>query len=163
MSSKRKPVYNKRIIVDGGYFMRKNLFTEFQIKELEKNPNVLRVSDRSISYQPDFKVKAVNEYHNGKTPSQIFIENGFNIEVLGKDQPKRCLQRWRETFEKFGDLGLQTERRGKASSGRPSSKELSVEEKLKKAEARIKFLEAENDFLKKLEEIERQALKKKRY
>ncbi|MEH7012548.1 IS3 family transposase, partial [Neobacillus niacini] len=79
------------------------------------------------------------------------------------DQPKRCLQRWRETFEKFGELGLQTERRGKASTGRPSSKELSVEEKLKKAEARIKFLEAENDFLKKLEELERQALKKKRY
>ncbi|MBV7507886.1 hypothetical protein ABES02_01265 [Neobacillus pocheonensis] len=52
---------------------------------------------------------------------------------------------------------------GKAASGPPSSKELSVEEKLKKAEARIKFLEAENDFLKKLEELERQALKKKRF
>ncbi|QIZ05344.1 hypothetical protein HFZ78_23760 [Priestia megaterium] len=52
---------------------------------------------------------------------------------------------------------------GKAASGRPSSKELSVEEKLKKAEARIKLLEAENDFLKKLEELERQALKKKRF
>ena len=143
--------------------MSKNLFTEFQIKELEKNPNVIRVSDRSISYLPDFKVLAVKEYHNGKTPSQIFIENGFNIEVIGKKQPRRCLQRWRESFEKSGELGLQTERRGKASNGRPSSKEQTVEEKLKKAEARIKFLEAENDFLKKLEELERQALKKKRY
>ena len=39
-----------------------------------------------------------------------------------------------------------------------------MEEKLKKAEARIKYLEVENDFLKKLEELERQALaKKKRY
>jgi transposase len=36
-----------------------------------------------------------------------------------------------------------------------------MEEKLRKAEARIKFFEAENDFLKKLEELERQALKKK--
>jgi transposase len=143
--------------------MSKNLFTEYQIKELEKNPNVLRVSDRTISYSSDFKVKAVMEYKSGKIPSQIFIENGFNLEVIGKNQPKRCLQRWRQTFEKFGELGLQSERRGKASSGRPSSKELSVEEKLKKAEARIKFLEAENDFLKKLEELERQALKKKRF
>ena len=143
--------------------MSKNLFSEYQIKELEKNPNVLRVSTRSISYEPDFKVKAVKEYQVGKSPTQIFIENDLNIEVIGKDQPKRCLQRWRETFEKFGELGLQTERRGKASTGRPSSKELSVEEKLKKAEARIKFLEAENDLLKKLEELERQALKKKRY
>jgi transposase len=143
--------------------MSKNLFTEYQIKELEKNPNVLRVSERAVSYNSDFKVKAVLEYKSGKTPSQIFIENGFNLEVIGKKQPKRCLQRWRETYEKFGDLGLQSERRGKASSGRPSSKEQSVEEKLKKAEARIKFLEAENDFLKKLEELERQALKKKRF
>jgi transposase len=143
--------------------MSKNLFTEYQIKELEKNPNVIRVSNRSISYQPDFKVKAVKEYHKGKIPTQIFIENDFNVEVIGKDQPKRCLQRWRETFEKFGELGLQTERRGKASSGRPASKDLSAEEKLKKAEAKIKFLEAEVDFLKKLEELERQALKRKRY
>jgi transposase len=143
--------------------MSKNLFTEYQMKELEKNPNVLRVSERAISYNSDFKVKAVMEYKSGKIPSQIFIENGFNLEVIGKNQPKRCLQRWRETYEKSGELGLQSERRGKASSGRPSSKELSVEEKLKKAEARIKFLEVENDFLKKLEELERQALKKKRF
>ena len=39
-----------------------------------------------------------------------------------------------------------------------------MEEQLKKAEARIAYLEVENDFLKKLEELERQALaKKKRY
>lgn len=143
--------------------MSKNLFTEYQIKELEKNQNVLRVSERAISYNSNFKIKAVLEYKSGKIPSQIFIENGFNLEVIGKNQPKRCVQRWRETYEKFGELGLQSERRGKASSGRPSSKELSVEEKLKKAEARIKLLEAENDFLKKLEELERQALKKKRF
>ncbi|MEH7012341.1 hypothetical protein V7087_16265 [Neobacillus niacini] len=36
--------------------MSKNLFSDYQIKELEKNPNVIRVSNRSISYQPDFKV-----------------------------------------------------------------------------------------------------------
>jgi transposase len=143
--------------------MGKNLFTEYQIKELEKNPNVLRASERSITYHPDFKMKAVLENQKGKLPSQIFLEYGFSLELIGKKQPKRCLQRWRETYEKLGEAGLQTERRGKASTGRPSSKELSVEERLKKAEMRIKFLEAENDFLKKLEELERQAFKKRRY
>jgi transposase len=143
--------------------MSKNIFTQYQMKELEKNPNVLRVSERSISYQPSFKVKAVMEYQSGKSPSQIFIEHDFNLEVIGKEQPKRCLQRWRETFKKYGEVGFETERRGKGGSGRPSSKNLSAEKKLKKAEARIKFLEAEVDFLKKLEDLERQALKKKRY
>ncbi|CAH0146183.1 hypothetical protein SRABI96_00592 [Peribacillus sp. Bi96] len=80
---------------------------------------------------------------------------------MGKEQPKRCLQRWRDPFERFGVDGVLTERRGKGSTGRPSSKPQSVEDQLRKAESRIKFLEAENDFLKKLEELERRALKKK--
>ncbi|MGG3693318.1 IS3 family transposase, partial [Heyndrickxia ginsengihumi] len=129
--------------------MSKNIYNEFQIKELEKNPNISSVSDRSISYSPEFKMKAVTEYKSGKTPSQIFIEHGFDLEMIGKEQPKRCLKRWRDTFRKFGEEGFLTERRGKGSTGRPSSKELSVEDKLRKAEARIKFLEAENGFLKK--------------
>jgi len=106
-------------------------------------------------------MKTVTEYKSGKTPSQIFIEHGFDLEMIGKEQPKRCLKRWRDTFRKFGEEGFLTERRGKGSTGRPSSKELSIEDKLRKAEPRIKFLEAENDFLKKLEELERQAVKKK--
>ncbi|WP_133058666.1 hypothetical protein [Halalkalibacter urbisdiaboli] len=119
--------------------MSKNIYTEYQMKELEKNPNVARVFDRSISYHSAFKIKAVKEYYAGKTPSQIFIENGFNLDVIGKEQPKRSLKRWRDTFEKFGQAGFELERRGKGSSGRPSSKELSAEEKLKKAEAKINF------------------------
>ncbi|WP_317987119.1 HTH domain-containing protein, partial [Sutcliffiella rhizosphaerae] len=141
--------------------MSRNHFTEHQIKELEKNPNIIYASDRSISYSPSFKLKAVQEYNLGKTPSQIFMEGGFNLDVIGKEQPKSSLRRWRKTFEQFGEVGFQSERRGKASTGRPTSKNLSAEEKLRKAEARIKYLEAENDFLKKLEVLERQALKKK--
>jgi transposase len=141
--------------------MSKNIYTEFQIKELEKNPNIISASERSISYSPEFKTKAVKEYKKGKAPSQIFIDQGINLEIIGKKQPKRCLQRWRSTFERFGEEGFLSERRGKGSTGRPTSKPQSVEDQLRKAEARIKFLEAENDFLKKLEELERQALKKK--
>lgn len=142
--------------------MSNHYYSDFEVKQLEKNPNTLRVSDKSISYHPFFKKAAVQEYQKGKFPSQIFEEHGFDLKMIGKDQPKRCLKRWRDTFEKYGELGLEGERRGKGASGRPSSKELSAEEKLKKAEARIKYLEAENEFLKKLEEFERQAVKKKR-
>ncbi|MBV7509310.1 hypothetical protein KW850_29480 [Bacillus sp. sid0103] len=59
--------------------MSKTLYTEFQIKELEKNPNILSASDRSISYNPEFKIKAIKEYKLGKSPTQIFIEHGFNL------------------------------------------------------------------------------------
>ncbi|WP_411909124.1 HTH domain-containing protein [Bacillus sp. RAR_GA_16] len=142
--------------------MSNRLFTEVEMEQLEKNPNVLRVSQRTITYHPSFKQMAILEYQNGKFPSQIFEEHGFDVNMIGKDQPNRSLKRWRQTFEKYGKEGLEGERRGKGSPGRPPQRELSTEEKLKKAEARINYLEAENEFLKKLDKLERQALKKKK-
>ncbi|SDO12558.1 hypothetical protein SAMN05421677_14021 [Halobacillus aidingensis] len=141
--------------------MSKITFTESQRRELESNPNVIKVSDRSITYSPDFKVTAVKENIEGKGPYQIFLEYGFDMSIIGSKKPNQCIKRWRETFQKYGEDGFYTERRGKGATGRPSSKELSTEEKLKKAEARIAYLEAEVDFVKKLDELERQAKKKK--
>lgn len=60
-----------------------------------------------------------------------------------------------ENISSSDEAGLLEERRGKGSSGRPVSRELSDQEKLRLAEARIKLLEAENELLKKLEAIER--------
>ncbi|WP_163103537.1 MULTISPECIES: HTH domain-containing protein [Bacillaceae] len=141
--------------------MSKNIFNEFQRLQLENNPNVDHVSDRAISYKPEFKVIAVKENLAGKGPMDIFIDHGFDIDIIGSRKPVQCLDRWRSSYEKYGEEGFFTERRGKGSTGRPSSKEMTVEEKLTKAEARIAFLEMENDFLKKLEELERQAKKNK--
>jgi transposase len=148
--------------MSGGSQVSKIIFNEFQIKVLENNPHVKQVSDRSIAYHPDFKVKAVKENESGKSPTQIFIEHGFDLEMIGSDKPKSCLKRWRKTFKQYGEDGFYTERRGKGSMGRPKTKEYTQEDRLKKAEARIKYLEAELEFLKKLDELERQASKKKR-
>jgi hypothetical protein len=158
----QKPVYNHFKDVSGGHKVSKIIFNEIQMKLLEQNPNVQHVSDRSISYKPEFKVEAINENLNGKGPAQIFIEHGFDLEVIGTDKPGQCLKRWRKTYEQFGEDGFFTERRGKGATGRPSSKHSSVEDNLKKAEARIKYLEAELEFLKKLDELERQAKKRKK-
>ncbi|WP_201004071.1 IS3 family transposase [Paenibacillus glycanilyticus] len=129
--------------------MSKRLFTPMQIRVLESNPNVAQVSEKAITYKPEFKVQAVESYKDGHTPMQIFLEAGFDIAIIGAETPKKGLKRWRRTYDLYGEEGLRMERRGKASTGRPSSKELSIEEKLKRAEAKIKLLEAENGILKK--------------
>lgn len=129
-------------------------FTEFQMSQLEKNVNILHVSESSITYEPNFKVNAVKAYQEGKKPMDIFLAAGFEMDVIGRKKPKQCLKRWRAIYALHGEAGLIEEQRGKGSSGRPAG-ELAVEEKLRRAEARIKFLEAENDFLKKLEALER--------
>ena len=141
--------------------MSKTFFNEHQRQLLEANPNVTSVSDRAIQYTPEFKIKAVKENLAGKGPTQIFIENGFDSEILGSEKARSSLKRWRRTFEQYGEEGFLEERRGKGSTGRPSTKDLSAEKKLEKAEARIRYLEAEIELLKKLEELERKAKKHK--
>lgn len=56
--------------------MSKIIFTMTQINQLEENPNVASVSERSIQYQytTEFKVRAVRENMEGKGPQQIFTE-----------------------------------------------------------------------------------------
>jgi hypothetical protein len=144
--------------------MKKKLFSKSEMKELEKNPNVLRVTEQAITYHPDFKVKAVLENIKGESPARIFMDHGFDLDIIGKGLPRKRLYQWRKIYNESGEMGLTLDNRGKTKVEQSSSKELSLEEKLKKAEARIKYLEVENDFLKKLEELERQAFaKKKRY
>lgn len=138
----------------------KQRFNESQVRHIENNPNVLHVSERSLTYQPVFKIAAVKAYHEGKTPMEIFIEAGFNLDIIGRDNPTRCIKRWRQIFASKGEIGLLEDGRGKNSTGRPLA-EHSIEKRLAQAEARIKFLEAENDFLKKLEALERQTQKNK--
>ena len=139
----------------------KHRFNEAQTRLLEANPNVKHASDRSISYEPEFKLRAVKEYKLGNGPQQIFIQSGFSLEIIGSEKPKQCLMRWRSAYEKYGEEAFTTKRRGKASTGRPSLKEETAETRLKKAEARIKYPEAENDLLKKLEELARDVKKTK--
>lgn len=141
--------------------MSKINFNEHQRKLLEMNPNVLSVSDRTIQYAPAFKIRAVKENQAGKGPVQIFIENGFDLEMIGNQRAQSALKGWRRTYQTYGEEGFLEERRGKGSTGRPTEENLSVEKKLEKAEARIKYLQAENELLKKLEELERKAMKRK--
>ena len=139
--------------------MSKIIFNEHQRRQLESNLNVASVSDRAIQYNAEFKIRAVKENLDGKGPSQIFIENGFDLGVIGANKAKSSLSRWRNTYNTYGNQGFLEERRGKGSTGRPTTKKVTPEKKLEKAEARIKYLEAELELLKKLEELERQAKK----
>jgi transposase len=141
--------------------MSRIIFNESQRKVLESNPNVASVSDRAIQYTAEFNILAVKENLAGKGPAQIFAENGFDLSVIGSQKATSSLNRWRNTFKLYGEKGFLLERRGKGSTGRPSNKEVSSERKLEKAEARIKYLEAELELLKKLEELERQAKKRR--
>ncbi|WP_413466644.1 IS3 family transposase [Mesobacillus subterraneus] len=135
--------------------MNKKLLTDKQIKILKTNPYVKEVSTKAITYTEEFKRLFIEEYEKGKLPRAIFEECGFDIEVVGMDRVRNSSTRWRRAYDKEGSLGLRDTRTGR--SGRPRSRELSVEEKVLRLEAENNLLKAENELLKKIRFAERGA------
>ncbi|MFS0883577.1 IS3 family transposase [Metabacillus niabensis] len=136
--------------------MSKITFTAKEIEALQKNPNVQRVSERSITYTDTFKNKFMDEYLAGKLPRQIFYENGFDVDVIGIKRIEQSAHRWKKAYERNGLIGLTDTR--KTSSGRPLKRELTPSEVIERQEARIKLLEGQVELLKKLEVTERRLL-----
>ena len=136
--------------------MSKKTFTDKELKILQKNPNVQRVSSLAITYSDDFKNKFMDEYLAGKLPRQIFEENGFDVDIIGMTRIETSAYRWKSAYEKNGLIGLSDTR--KTASGRPLVRELSQPEIIARQEARIKLLEGQVELLKKLEAKERRLL-----
>lgn len=141
-----------------GTAMSKITFSSKEIKILQKNPNVQRVSSLAITYTDDFKNKFMDEYLAGKLPRQIFDENGFDIDILGIKRIEQSAHRWKKAYEKDGLIGLSDGR--KTAPGRPLKRELTQAEIIERQEARIKLLEGQVELLKKLETTERRLLSK---
>jgi len=132
--------------------MNKSKFSEEQRRKLLGNCNVVKCSDKAITYNKDFKIWAVRQYNEeGKMAKEIFREAGFDLYAIGKYTPKDCLKSWRRIFKTKGVVGLSEENRGKGrGGGRPKIKGLTDADKIKRMEAEIAYLKAENDFLAKL-------------
>jgi hypothetical protein len=130
--------------------MGKRIFTSEQIEDLKRNPNVKNCSERSILYSNDFKIKAVKQYkEEGLTGSEIFNLAGFDSKIIGKKTGKECLKCWNRIDKQKGTAGLEIDQR-KGRSGRQTKKVLTEVDRIKRLEAEVAYLKAENDFLIKL-------------
>ena len=136
--------------------MSKKLFTDEEVNILSKNKYVKNVTNKGITYTDEFKKLFIIENESGKFPRQIFEDAGFDIDILGMKRIKSSGSRWRAAYKYGGANGLQDNR--KYNTGRPTTKNLSLEEKYARLEAQIKLLKAENELLKKLDMIERRVL-----
>lgn len=131
--------------------MTKILFTDFQVKKLSKNKWIKSITNKGITYTDEFKYKLVKECENYKKfPQDIYKECGIDPEIVGITRIQDSAYRWRKQLNSIGEI--KDTRKG--TSGRHLEHELSDKEKLERAEAKIKLLEAENELLKKNELIE---------
>ena len=65
-----------------------------------------KVSNTMATYKKEFKLFAVGEYMSGKTPQEIFIDAGVDINILGREQPYKSLSRWRKIHDIYGPYAL---------------------------------------------------------
>ena len=120
--------------------MGKNYFTPEQVEELRKNKYVKHVSEKAITYTEEFKEIFILEYRNGKLPSQILLEMGFDYKMLGERRVSNIVQAVKKQSvrpEGFKDTRAD-------SSGRPRTRELTPEEQMERLKleklTQLKFL-----------------------
>ena len=122
--------------------MNKRIFTNEQLERLRSNENVAKCSERHIIYTRDFKLKAVRLRMEERMPvKEIFRQAGFDLNALGPWTPKDCLKRWGQIYKTKGRIGFEQK-----PTGRPRTRD----DKIKRLEAQVAYLTAENDFLAKL-------------
>ena len=139
--------------------MGRGNLNEEEIRTLRKNPYVVDVNERGVSYSKDFKFLFIKEYMQGKKPTAIFRDAGFDVKALGSKRIERACARWKESYE-AGTLGARSaklEKYGSAGARRIENDAIDDEiDRLKESALdicrnqmkEIKRISAENEMLK---------------
>lgn len=123
-----------------------------EVNALKQNQYVLDVEETRIIYTNEFKFLFMREYQNGKKPTQIFREAGFDPKVLGSKRIERATSRWKESWA-AGSLGSyqdRTIRKRRKWEIQNLVNDFELEKYvdiLEKLQERIEVLEAENESL----------------
>ena len=123
--------------------MSKIRFSKEEQARLRTLIAVEKVSDKTLVFTQAFKRRAVLLSRQGKTANQIFREAGIDINLFPARYFHHVIKRWKKSNLQDGI------KKGRPSKVAKKLKEMSIEE----LKARVAYLEAENDFLKKLKAL----------
>ena len=99
-------------------------FTPQQRSKLLANRCVRDVTEKTVSFNPEFKIKAVQRYLEGVSPNQIFQDANIPLDYFKQDYPKYCLKKWIKKYKLRGEDALKEDGRGTGSTGRPKQERL---------------------------------------
>ena len=122
------------------------------VKELNEHRYVEQATEWSVSFTAEFKQKAYDEYCRGQSMREIFTEAGFDVAKLGEKR----LGNFRSQLMAKADekTGFADKRKDKSLQA-PLSTEAQMMKRIRELEHRNAYLEQENDFLKKIQELEK--------
>lgn len=137
--------------------MNRYPLSEKVVEELNANPYVEKATESSVSFTTEFKQLAYDEYHRGKSIREIFTEAGLEPEKLGTGR----LQNFRNLLMKKAkdEAGFQDKRKDKSLQAPPTT-EAQMMKQIRVLEHRVAYLEQENDFLKKIQFLEKKCVGK---
>lgn len=133
-----------------------NYFTDEEVEFLRKNKYVKNVSNKGITYTLEFKELFLTEY-GSKSIVQIFEDVGLPKSILGYKRIQESSYRWRKMENERCSL----EDTRKNNSGRPVTRDLTLEEIIEKQNIKIESLKQEIDFLRQICRLERRHQPKK--
>ena len=122
------------------------------VKELNEHRYVEQATEWTVSFTAEFKQLAYDEYYRGKSMREIFTEAGFDVEKLGE---KRIQNFRSHLMDKADDETGFADKRKEKSMQAPPSTEAQMMKRIRELEHRNAYLEQENDFLKKIQELEK--------
>ena len=112
-------------------------------------------------YSAEFKISVIMDMRENHLSYRETVRKYWGVTRKQEDNFKNCVKKWERIYLEEGAAGLMTERRGRKSTGRPRKKPLDkvVENDLIAENQRLKernqYLEAELEYLKKLDALVR--------
>lgn len=130
--------------------MAKIKFSEETIEKLRSNQYVVKVTESSVQFTPEFKTIIARESSQGKVQMRILSDLGIDPKVFGKQRIHSIFVRARKQAKR--PIGYERIK----SPGRPKKLTFSsVEEENRYLKDRNEYLKQENEFLKKLKALGR--------
>lgn len=132
--------------------MKQHPLSKEFVNELKNNPYVERATEWSVSFTPEFKQLAYDEYYRGSSMKEIFARAGLDPEKLG--EKRLCNFKFLLMSKADEENGFADKRKSRSLDTAPGT-EAQMAKRIRELEHRNAYLEQENDFLKKIQELER--------
>lgn len=127
----------------------RTVYSDEQIALLKKHPCVWHVSRKTICYTYEFKKHALEMYAQGMRPDDIWKQAGFVLDLWKKDYCRYTIKDWKKLVEQ-GGLESLTRPSGVQADGGYRKATSPEEDRVRRLELHVQYLEAENAFLARL-------------
>ena len=125
-------------------------YTEKQIKELKKNPYVLKVSKYKLYYTAKFKEEFWISYQAGNSPRKILSDFGFDLSIFGQKQIDALVQHIKKQALSGNGFSEGENRQRRSPMKATNETELSSPQSIERMQNELLYLRQEVEFLKKI-------------